>query len=187
MKNLYLILGAPLSGKGTQSKKIKEEFNFIHISTGDLIRSEIEKKTELGLELQLTIAEGNLVCDSIMNRLLSNTLQDYSSGNFLLDGYPRTYPQLLYLQSKDNVKIRNVVFLNVEKHILLERAKSRFLEEKREDDRNIDSVLNRIEIFETQTKSIVNDFPEEIVINVDGSHQPNTVFNNIKDKLVLFP
>lgn len=185
MKKIYLVLGAALSGKGTQSKKLSNEFGFIHISTGDLIRSEVDKKTPLGEEIAQTISNGDLVADSIINRLLSDRLSEYNEGSFILDGYPRTYSQLVYLKSKDNISIKNVLFLNVETDILLNRAKSRYIEQNREDDKNVTSVLNRIEIFERQTKPILKYFDEESVVNVNGDKAPDEVFKTIKENLTV--
>ena len=89
------IMGAPGSGKGTFSTKIKEEFNLNHISTGDIFRANIAGGTELGLQAKAYSEKGLLVPDEITNKMVKdylNTLEDKKNG-YLLDGYPRTLAQ----------------------------------------------------------------------------------------------
>ena len=89
------IMGAPGSGKGTFSSRIKEEFNLNHISTGDIFRENISKGTELGLQAKAYSEQGKLVPDEITNKMVKDflsTLEDKKNG-YLLDGYPRTLDQ----------------------------------------------------------------------------------------------
>lgn len=89
------IMGAPGSGKGTFSSKIKEEYNLSHISTGDIFRANISQGTELGLQAKAYAEQGKLVPDEITNKMVKDylaTLSDKKNG-YLLDGYPRTLDQ----------------------------------------------------------------------------------------------
>lgn len=89
------IMGAPGSGKGTFSSKIKEEYNLNHISTGDIFRANISQETELGLQAKAYAEQGKLVPDEITNKMVKDylaTLSDKKNG-YLLDGYPRTLDQ----------------------------------------------------------------------------------------------
>lgn len=89
------IMGAPGSGKGTFSSKIKEEYNLNHISTGDIFRANISQGTELGLQAKAYAEQGKLVPDEITNKMVKDylaTLSDKKNG-YLLDGYPRTLDQ----------------------------------------------------------------------------------------------
>ena len=93
MKNIIFI-APPAAGKGTQSKLVSEEYNIPHISTGDLLREEVNKKTALGLEIKKLIDEGCLVSDEVITELLTNRLQQADCNNgFILDGYPRNINQ----------------------------------------------------------------------------------------------
>lgn len=89
------IMGAPGSGKGTFSNRIKEAFNLSHISTGDIFRANISGRTPLGLEAQKYIEEGHLVPDEITNKMVFDFLQTHpdAKSGYLLDGYPRTIEQ----------------------------------------------------------------------------------------------
>ena len=91
MKNLIL-LGAPGSGKGTQAAKLVKEKNYTHISTGNLLRDEIAKKTELGIKVKGVMDAGQLVSDDLVVELLKSNL-DFASSNYIFDGYPRNLEQ----------------------------------------------------------------------------------------------
>lgn len=91
MKNLIL-LGAPGSGKGTQAAKLVKEKKYTHISTGNLLREEIAKKTELGNKVKSVMDAGNLVSDDLVVELLKSNL-DFASSKFIFDGYPRNLEQ----------------------------------------------------------------------------------------------
>lgn len=91
MQNIIFI-APPAAGKGTQSERLIKEYNYTHISTGDLLREEIKKGSELGKKIKSLIDEGNLVPDEIVTEMLKNKLRE-TKGNFILDGYPRVYNQ----------------------------------------------------------------------------------------------
>ena len=93
MKNIIFI-APPAAGKGTQSKLVSTEYNIPHISTGDLLREEMSKKTEIGLSIQSDMDKGNLVSDEVITTLLKNRIikSDCKKG-FILDGYPRNLAQ----------------------------------------------------------------------------------------------
>jgi adenylate kinase len=93
-----IFIGAPGSGKGTQSSKLVKEFSFKHISTGNLLREEMSKKSEIGLKAQDFMAKGLLVPDSIVGELLTNL--DLDNGSYIFDGYPRNIAQAEFLADK---------------------------------------------------------------------------------------
>ena len=92
-----LFFGPPGAGKGTQSKLLAKDFNLSHLSTGDILRSKIQKQDELGLKVKNILASGKLVSDEILNAIVSEKINETISG-FILDGYPRTVDQLFFLE-----------------------------------------------------------------------------------------
>lgn len=130
MMNLIL-LGLPGAGKGTQASRISEKYNIPHISTGDMFRSAMKNKTELGLKAKQYMDAGELVPDDVTNGIVKERLleKDAKSG-FLLDGYPRTLNQAQALQqalSSTNRRLDQVIYIKVPKDILMERLTGRFM------------------------------------------------------------
>ena len=128
MKNIIFI-APPAAGKGTQSKLVSEEYNIPHISTGDLLREEVNKKTALGLEIKKLIDEGCLVSDEVITELLTNRLQQADCNNgFILDGYPRNINQaekLDILLSELGKTVDAVIYLEVDEELAMKRATGR--------------------------------------------------------------
>ena len=120
-----IVLGAPGSGKGTQALKISKEFGYKHLSTGDLLRAEIEKKSELGQRVQSIIAKGDLVSDEIVLELLKLNLQ--ADDRALLDGFPRNIQQAKMLDEQlfgNNSDVKAIYF-KVDLSVLKERIVNR--------------------------------------------------------------
>ena len=130
MKNIIFI-APPAAGKGTQAKLVSAEYNIPHISTGDLLREEMAKQTEIGLSIKQDIDKGNLVSDEVITTLLKNriTKSDCNNG-YILDGYPRninqakTYNELL---DELNYDKGVVIFFDIDKQIALKRTLSRIV------------------------------------------------------------
>lgn len=121
-----IILGPPGAGKGTQAKKIKEKFNLNHISTGDLLRNAIKKKSEIGRKAENFIKEGKLVPDEIIAEIIEDELvnEEEKFNGFLLDGFPRNINQVKILEEilkKLNKKIDYVISLDVSEEKIIER------------------------------------------------------------------
>ena len=155
-----ILLGAPGSGKGTQSIILNKKFGFLQLSTGEMIRQNIEEKTDLGLKVQSIVNKGGFVNDDIILSIISNRIlmKDCKSG-FILDGFPRNVKQAksfdLILKER-KIKINFVIELKVNKESLFERIKNRAFEanEAREDDKD-DILENRLKIYEEQTEPLV--------------------------------
>ncbi len=125
MKSVIFI-APPAAGKGTQSTKL-EELGYIHISTGDMLREEISKKTELGLLVEDIISKGNLVSDEIVFKLITNKLNNIDKP-FILDGFPRTIKQaelLDNLLNELNCNDYEVVYLDLKSEDAIKRALGR--------------------------------------------------------------
>lgn len=128
MKSL-IFLGAPGAGKGTQSKKVAESNNLMHISTGDILRKEVKANSELGRKAKDYMDNGNLVPDSLILAMLADALKAIGEfSGFILDGFPRNINQAEKLDEmllSKNISITNVIYLAVQESFLVERLSGR--------------------------------------------------------------
>ncbi|MBO4590486.1 MAG: adenylate kinase [Bacteroidaceae bacterium] len=160
----FVIFGAPGSGKGTYSARLKEIFNLEHISTGDVLRGEIRNNTELGLIAKSYIDKGQLIPDDLMIGILANVYDNLpaDSKGVILDGFPRTITQaeaLGKMFEERNEKLTAVIDLEVSEDILLARLLRRAKLEGRADD-NEETIKKRFEVYYTQTKPLADYFTE---------------------------
>lgn len=130
MKNIIFI-APPAAGKGTQAKLVSQEYNIPHISTGDLLRDEISKETELGNSIKEDMEKGNLVTDEVITTLLKNriTMKDCQNG-YILDGYPRNINQAkIYNNLLEELGYNKgvVIFFDIDKETALKRTISRII------------------------------------------------------------
>ncbi len=180
MLNLVLF-GAPGSGKGTQSKKLIEKYQLIHLSTGDLLRSEIAQGTELGLEAKKLMDMGQLVPDAVVNGMISNKLDaNKSAKGFIFDGFPRTVAQaeaLDQLLKSKGSSISVMVKLNVDDEELMHRLLLRGKDSGRPDDANPEVIKKRLHEYHSKTE-IVGDFykDQNKLKNINGIGDVEDVF-----------
>lgn len=120
-----LIIGAPAAGKGTISSRIVKTFNFVHISSGDILRKNVNASSELGLKVKKFMDDGNLVPDDIMTKCIFNELDECKDKKWLLDGFPRTVVQAEELYAK--YKLDVVMNLIVPFDVIIERVKGRWV------------------------------------------------------------
>tara|TARA_B100000700_G_scaffold287637_1_gene343476 strand:+ start:193 stop:753 length:561 start_codon:yes stop_codon:yes gene_type:complete len=168
-----IIFGPPGAGKGTQAKYLVKKLNSFQVSTGDMLREEIKKNTEIGKKIISSMNDGKFVEDDIVNRLLENIIFDSKKKNKLIfDGYPRTLNQarnLEILLSKSNQKIDYVFFLNVNKDDIIKRIEKRKILEKRSDDA-ADTILKRYDTYMEITKPVLDYYSKNPNFHeVDGS------------------
>lgn len=185
---ILIITGPPYSGKGTQCEILKDELKFEHISTGDRCRLEKQNETEIGKIMSRYEEKGDLVPDTIMKDLFSNILDENITANgIILDGYPRTEPQvndLLELVKSKNLKIGKVINIDVPKEELLKRAKKRAETSNRKDDKDASIHLKRIEVFERSTRPAIEYMKSKIkVLTFDGMGTIEEITKRIKDSL----
>ena len=169
-----ILLGAPGSGKGTQSIILNKKLGLVQLSTGEIIRENIEKKTKLGLQVKNLVDNGEFVSDEIILSIISKRISEFDcSKGFILDGFPRNLNQASkfdeILLEKDK-KIDFVIELNVSKKNLYKRIENRAIEsnEARADDKE-EILKNRLNIYDEQTKPLVPYYKKaELHFEVDG-------------------
>jgi adenylate kinase len=154
MLNIVLF-GPPGAGKGTQSEKLIEKFQLIHLSTGDLLRSEIAQQTELGLQAKLLMDKGELVPDAVVIGMIRSKLEHNQQANgFIFDGFPRTAAQaeaLDNLLAEKNTNISCMLALEVDNEELTKRLLLRGKDSGRADDQNEEIIRNRIKEYNNKT------------------------------------
>ena len=154
-----ILFGPPGAGKGTQSKYLANKLNAFQISTGDLLREEINKNSDIGKSIINDMNEGKFVSDEIVNTLIENVLFDPQKKNKLIfDGYPRSLAQaknLEILLKKTNQKIDFIFFLNVNKETIIKRIEQRKIVEKRSDD-DLNTFIKRFDTYMETTKPVLD-------------------------------
>ncbi|EAA13818.4 AGAP009660-PA [Anopheles gambiae str. PEST] len=169
-----IIMGAPGSGKGTVSGRIVKAFSLKHISSGDLLRANIEKRTELGLIADKYIREGKLVPDIYITKCILSELEQIRSHSWLLDGFPRTREQADDLWNQE--RIDSVINLDVPFEVIIERIQSRWVHlpsgrplSQRPDDTPV-AVRKRLEVYDACTRPINEYFDKKgVLVTFKGS------------------
>jgi adenylate kinase len=177
-----ILFGPPGSGKGTQSQNLVAKYNLKHLSTGDLLRSEIAAKTPLGLEAKGFMDNGILVPDEVVIGMISSALEANPGVNgFLFDGFPRTYAQaeaLDKLLALHKTNIALVLALEVSEEELVKRLLNRGLTSGRPDD--VDELVIRERIIEYERKTtVVADYYRESgkVVSINGEGSVEAIFD----------
>lgn len=156
----FLIFGPPGSGKGTQSVKLAEKFNLIHLSTGDMLRAEIAAGTELGKKMSSIMSKGELVPDEVVIELIAAKIDSTKNrAGFLFDGFPRTVAQTIALEKMLNnrgMKIDSMLVLDVDHDELVKRLILRADQSGRPDDKDPVVIENRINVYRAKTEPIID-------------------------------
>ena len=181
-----VIFGGPGSGKGTQSDLLIAEYGLFHISTGEVLRDQISRGTELGKIADSFISGGNLIPDELMISILEKTLDENAEKvekGVILDGFPRTIEQAKALKNMfehRGSKLNIVIGLEVEDSELINRLIKRGEQSGRSDD-NLETITKRLEVYHKQT-SPLRDFyiNEGLYAKINGSGSVNEIFANIK-------
>lgn len=176
-----ILFGPPGSGKGTQSEKLIAAYGLKHLSTGDILRSEIAKQTALGLEAKSIMDRGQLVPDAVVVGMIASALEaNPQAKGFLFDGFPRTVAQseaLDALLKEKNTEIGIVLALAVSEEELVHRLLNRGLTSGRSDDTNESVIRARIKEYQDKTM-VVSDYYSrfEKVVNVKGEGSVDEIF-----------
>ena len=154
-----ILFGPPGAGKGTQSKYLVKKLNAFQISTGDILRDEIQKNSEIGKKIINDMNDGKFVNDEIVNELIKNIIFDpQKKDKLIFDGYPRSLSQaknLDLLLNDSNQKIDFIFFLNVNKDTIIKRIEKRKIIEKRSDD-DLNTILKRYDTYMETTRPVLD-------------------------------
>ncbi len=184
MRNI-VIFGAPGSGKGTQSDLLIENYGLGHISTGDVLRSEIKKGTELGKTAQSYIDKGNLIPDDLMVSILAGVYDSYGRGHkgVIFDGFPRTIPQAEALEKmldERGDKVAAMIELDVPEEELMQRLIKRGKESGRADD-NEETIKKRLVVYHQQTQPLITWYKNKgLHYHINGHGTLERIFSDIK-------
>ena len=178
-----ILFGPPGAGKGTQAKNLVKKLNSFQISTGDMLRDEIQKNSEIGKKIVEDMTDGRFVSDEIVNSLIEKLIFDPSKKNKLIfDGYPRSLSQaktLDILLDKSDQKIDYIFFLNVKKEIIIQRIEKRKSLENRSDD-EFDTIIKRYDTYMKTTKPVLDFYSKKPNFKeIDGSQEIDQITSKI--------
>ena len=182
----YIIFGPPGAGKGTQSFLLTERYQYRHISTGQLLRDEIAKGSEVGKIAKEVIDRGKFVEDSLVMDMIRHEICNAKEGTkgFIFDGFPRTISQAeafdQMLKEMGCKELSGVLSLEVADSVIVERIQKRARIEGREDDSSIETILRRIKTYHTKTEPLINYYKEQGKYHpVRGERSVEEIFEGI--------
>jgi adenylate kinase len=181
-----MIFGPPGSGKGTQAARVEREFDMEHLSTGEILRSEVAHGSAVGKEAGRIMAAGDLVPDELIDRIVESRLRRTDAGaNVLLDGFPRTTQQAMDLDrmlKQLGRKVDFVVALEVPDGVLVDRLLHRALLEGRADDTR-EAIMERMHEYHARTAPVLEHYRHGgvPVAEVDGIGEVDEVFDRVRD------
>jgi adenylate kinase len=178
-----LLLGPPGSGKGTQAERLASRFDIQHISSGDLLRQEVDADTPRGRAVSEALSAGELVPDDLVLEMLRGPILEASAqGGYLLDGFPRTLAQAesaAEMARAEGVVADAAILLNADPDQLVERLLRRAKDLGRDDD-NEDTIRHRIEVFNEKTAPLREYYAERgILLEIDGLQSVDEVTADI--------
>ena len=183
-----VIFGAPGSGKGTQSEKLIEKYGLHHISTGEVLRDHIARKTPIGQIAKTYINQGQLIPDSLMIRILEEIIDNEPKAKegVILDGFPRTIPQaeaLNRFMARRGDEIHHVIGLEVPEEELVDRMIKRGQQTGRADD-NLETIKNRLQFYHESTTPL-RDFyiSEGKYRQINGHGSVDEIFESIAEAI----
>jgi adenylate kinase len=182
-----VIFGPPGSGKGTQSERIIEKYGLTHISTGDILRKEINEGTELGKLAKSLIDKGQLIPDETIIEILEKKLDTLNNPRgVIFDGFPRTVDQAVALKKMLNGKGQDVnIMLNLEvdRDELIDRLLERGKMSGRSDD-NLETIEKRIRVYENQTAPVIDFYKQEGTYHpIKGTGEIDAIFSRIAEEI----
>lgn len=180
-----IILGPQGSGKGTQAKLLAEKYHLTHISTGDLLRTEIQSGSDLGQSIKNLTDHGELVSDEILFAILEKAPLSPDQ-DFILDGTPRNLPQAEALNrvfDRTGLKIDKVILITLPYDVSVQRMLKRAQIENRTDD-NLETIQKRLAVYEKETLPVIEYYRSQgLIMEIDGQPDIQTIFKDICQKL----
>ena len=178
-----ILFGPPGAGKGTQAKYLVDKLGNFQVSTGEMLRNEIEKNSEIGKKIVDDMNDGKFVSDQIVNTLIEDILNDPEKKNKLIfDGYPRSLTQaknLEILLEKTHQSIDFIFFLNVDKNVIVKRIENRKILEKRSDD-DLKTFIKRYDTYTATTKPVLDFYSKNPnFYEIDGSSKISQITTKI--------
>ncbi len=199
-----VLLGAPGSGKGTQAVRLSQHFDLQHVSTGDILRDEVARQTELGTKAKAFMDQGELVPDQLVVDMVASRLQQ----KFVLDGFPRSFPQATSLDAilkKERLSLDAVLNLVVPVEEIVKRLSSRLVCTQckavfaagtkgacpkcggnlgRRKDDNPETIRERLRVYREKTQPLESHYSaQNLLVNVDGVGAPDEIFTRLKAAL----
>ncbi len=183
MKNIVLF-GPPGAGKGTQAKKIVEKYGFVHLSTGDMFRNELKNNTPVGQKAKTYMDKGELVPDSIILEMVENFVKNnMNDKGFIFDGFPRTLSQAEGLDeiiTKHDTAINGMIEISVDDEEIINRITKRAELEGREDDKNVEVIKNRINVYNREKDSVKEYYQKQNkYYKIDGIGTIDEIFDRL--------
>ena len=181
MKKHLLFLGAPGAGKGTQAELLSQTNSYLHLSTGELLRKEIETNTILGRQVKEIINRGELVSDELVLKIVKQNLNKDNKG-WILDGYPRNLSQANSLNevlNEINQPLEVVFYLDIPEEVLIKRLLLR----GRKDDTE-ETIKKRVEIYKKTTEPLIRYFKDLSLLEyINADRDLKTISSDIKQKM----
>lgn len=178
-----ILFGAPGCGKGTQAKRLAEHYGLNHISTGEVIRSEIARKTELGRSMEGYISRGELAPDDIVVGMIRDYMESHRGEGSIFDGFPRTTAQAEafdIMLDRMGLAVDTMIYMDVPEQELVDRILLRGKDSGRADDASEEVIRDRLSVYHKQT-AIVSDFytARNKYASIDGVGSMDEVFGRI--------
>jgi UMP-CMP kinase len=180
-RKVVFVLGGPGAGKGTNCTKITENFGYVHLSAGDLLREERNSGSALADMINTFIKEGKIVPAEVTVRLLRTAMEKSGASKFLVDGFPRDMDNLRCWEDKMRsfADVQFLLFLDCPHHVMTSRLLERGKTSGRSDD-NLESIKKRLVTYEESTRPIIEHFRRQgKVRTVDSNRDPDAVFADV--------
>ncbi|MDR0420233.1 MAG: adenylate kinase [Prevotellaceae bacterium] len=183
MKHI-LLFGPPGAGKGTQAQLLVDKYKFMHLSTGDMLRDEIKRSTEIGLKAKKIIDSGQLVSDEIVAEMVRLRIKNMNDNTgIIFDGFPRTVAQACMLDEimkAEKQEIAMMIAINVHDEEIIRRILERGKISQRSDDQDINTIKNRIDTYVQQTSILADYYKQQGKFkSVDGTGTIEDIFKKI--------
>lgn len=189
MFNLVLF-GPPGSGKGTQAAKLVDKYNFIHLSTGDILRDEIRRGTAIGQQAKVLIDDGKLMPDEVVIEMIRQRIKTIKGvEGFIFDGFPRTTKQAEELDKmlkEEGMAVDLMITLDVDEDVIINRILERGKDSGRADDQNADVIKNRLKVYHDQTLVVTHHYKKQNkYVSVDNMGTIDETFEKLSKHISM--